>query len=355
MSIRIAAVISPIRRCLSTQPWRSLVPEGKALIGGIWRPGVNGQMFPVYNPATEETIAEVPSASSEEDLDTAVVEAAEAQKSWAALTAGVRARVLELWADSLDRNTPLLAQLITAENGKVDVDARSEISSAIQGLRWYANEARCTYGKIIPSINVPGRRLMVFHQPVGVVAMITPWNFPLSMLTRKAGAALAAGCSVVLKPSDETPLTALAAAHLATSPEVGLDPRLLSILPAAANEAESVGKVFCSHSLVRQIGFTGSTAVGKKLYAQAAAHLKRVQLELGGNAPFIIFESADLDLAVSQVIASKFRCSGQVSYFKFVMRLFIRHCINYYWYRNDYSHYFITFCQNKYVFNSTCP
>lgn len=171
----------------------------------------------------------------------------------------------------------------------MDADARSEISSAIQGLRWYANEARCTYGKIIPSINAPGRRLMVFHQPVGVVAMITPasslsfyypkpdvyrslslfcvclfqWNFPLSMLTRKAGAALAAGCSVVLKPSDETPLTALAAAHLATSPEVGLDPRLLSILPAAANEAESVGKVFCSHPLVRQIGFTGSTAVGR--------------------------------------------------------------------------------------------
>ncbi|KAM3182736.1 hypothetical protein ACTXT7_011726 [Hymenolepis weldensis] len=308
MSIRIAAGMSPIRRFLSTQPWHSLVPEGKALIGGIWRLGSSGQMFPVYNPATEETIAEVPSASSEEDLDTAIVEAAESQKSWAALTAGARARVLELWANSLERNTPLLAQLITAENGKVDADARTEISSAIQGLRWYANEARCTYGKIIPSTNAPGRRLMVVHQPVGV------WNFPLSMLTRKAGAALAAGCSVVLKPSDETPLTALAAAHLATSREVGLDPRLLSILPAAANEAESVGKAFCSHPLVRQIGFTGSTAVGRKLYAQAAAHLKRAQLELGGNAPFIIFESADLDLAVSQVIASKFRCSGQAKW-----------------------------------------
>ncbi|KAM7536167.1 hypothetical protein Aperf_G00000090562 [Anoplocephala perfoliata] len=311
MSSRIVVLASPLRRTLSTHTWRSLVPEGKALIGGTWRAGASGHMFPVFNPATEEKLAEVPSAASPEDLDISLLEAAEAQKAWAALTAGARARVLEHWASSLEKNTPLLAQLITAENGKVDSDARGEVASAIQGLRWYANEALCTYGQIIPSTNVHGRRLMVIHQPVGVVAMITPWNFPLSMLTRKAGAALAAGCSVVLKPSDETPLTALAAAHLATSADGGLDPRLLSILPASADEAEMVGEVFCSHPLVRQVGFTGSTAVGKKLYSQAAAHMKRVQLELGGNAPFIVFESADLDLAVSQLIASRFRCSGQ--------------------------------------------
>ncbi|VDO16589.1 unnamed protein product [Rodentolepis nana] len=270
MTTLIAALLPPIRRCLSSQAWRSLIPEGKALIGGTWRAGSSGQMFPVYNPANEEKIADVPSSSSEEDLDIAIVEADEAQKSWSTLPAGVRSRVLENWANSLESNTTLLAQLITAENGKVDTDARGEINSAIEGLRWYANEARCTYGKIIPSTHVHGRRLMVIHQPVGVVAMITPWNFPLSMLTRKAGAALAAGCSVVLKPSDETPLTALAAVHLATSPDVGLDPRLLSILPVPANEADKVGKVFCSHPLVRQIGFTGSTAVGMSYFSSAS-------------------------------------------------------------------------------------
>ncbi|CDS35597.1 succinate semialdehyde dehydrogenase [Echinococcus multilocularis] len=310
MSPRLTSLLTPLRRTLSTRAWRSLVPEGKALIGGEWKAGSGSHMFPVFSPAKEEQIAEVPCASSGEDLDASIEAAAEAQPAWAALTVGARARVLEQWASKLEENTPLLAQLITAENGKVDSDARGEISSAIQQLRWYANEARATYGQVIPSTNVPGRRLMVVHQPIGVVAMITPWNFPLSMMTRKVGAALAAGCAVVLKPADETPLTALAAAFLATS-EAGLDPRLLSILTSPREDADAVGKVFCSHPLIRLVGFTGSTNVGKKLYAAAAMHMKRVQLELGGNAPFIIFESADLDLAVSQLIASKFRCSGQ--------------------------------------------
>ncbi|VDM15713.1 unnamed protein product [Hydatigera taeniaeformis] len=310
MFSRLPSLVTSLRRAVSTQSWRSMIPEGKALIGGEWRAGLSGQMFPVHSPAKEEQIGEAPCASSPEDLDASIRAAAEAQPAWAALTVGARARVLEQWALKLEENTSLLAQLITAENGKVDSDARGEISSAVQQLRWYANEARATYGQVISSVNVSGRRLIVVYQPIGVVAMITPWNFPLSMMTRKAGAALAAGCAVVLKPADETPLTALAAAFLATS-EAGLDPRLLSILTSPREDADAVGKVFCSHPLIRLVGFTGSTTVGKRLYAAAAANMKRVQLELGGNAPFIIFESADLDLAVSQLMASKFRCSGQ--------------------------------------------
>ncbi|VDD77337.1 unnamed protein product [Mesocestoides corti] len=308
-AVSFVALHNHLRRRLSSYSWSSLVPEKKAFIGGNWVSGSLGKTFPVINPATEQQIAEVPCIFAQE-VDCAIEAAAEAQKTWAVATVGTRASVIEGWANSIERNASVLAELITAENGKVDVDARGEIASAVSGLRWYANEARSTCGQIIPSTHVPGRRLLVFHQPVGVVGMITPWNFPLSMFTRKAGAALAAGCSVVLKPAEETPLTALAAVYLASA-EAGLDGRLLSVVTAPREDADMVGKAFCSHHLIRQIGFTGSTSVGKKLYAAAAANMKRAQLELGGNAPFIVFESADLDLAVSQVIASKFRCSGQ--------------------------------------------
>ncbi|VDL99001.1 unnamed protein product [Schistocephalus solidus] len=234
----------------------------------------------VYNPSTEALITEVPALTSTE-VNAAVSSAAEAQKTWAAKTAGERAFVIRRWADVLRAQTPLLAELITTENGKVDSDARGEIASAVAALEWYAEEAKRTYGCIIPSTSIPNRRLLVNYQPVGVVAIITPWNFPLSMITRKAGAALAAGCSVVLKPADETPLTALAAAFLATT-EAGIDGRLLNVVtvPAGPAGAEMVGNIFCI-----------------KLYTAAAAHMKRATLELGGNAPFIVFESADLPKA----------------------------------------------------------
>uniref|UniRef100_A0A0X3P2J7 Succinate-semialdehyde dehydrogenase, mitochondrial n=1 Tax=Schistocephalus solidus TaxID=70667 RepID=A0A0X3P2J7_SCHSO len=310
-SFRLAKlpILHPLTSNFTT--WRSLVPVKKAFIGGEWVTGSSRKTFPVYNPSTEALITEVPALTSTE-VNAAVSSAAEAQKTWAAKTAGERAFVIRRWADVLRAQTPLLAELITTENGKVDSDARGEIASAIAALEWYAEEAKRTYGCIIPSTSIPNRRLLVNYQPVGVVAMITPWNFPLSMITRKAGAALAAGCSVVLKPADETPLTALAAAFLATT-EAGMDGRLLNVVtvPAGPAGAEMVGNIFCSHPLIRQIGFTGSTQVGKKLYTAAAAHMKRATLELGGNAPFIVFESADLPKAVDQLVASKFRCSGQ--------------------------------------------
>ncbi|VDP89868.1 unnamed protein product [Echinostoma caproni] len=186
------------------------------------------------------------------------------------------------------------------------------LASGVAALEWYAEEAKRTYGQFVPTLQVTNRRQLIHHQPVGLVGIITPWNFPLSMITRKAGAALAAGCAVILKPAEDAPLSALAITHLAAS-HAKLPLGLLNTITASRDPdgAQAIGELLCEDPAVRLVGFTGSTAVGKLLYRQAAAHGKRVLLELGGNAPFIVFASANLDLAVKGMIASKFRCSGQ--------------------------------------------
>ncbi|CAH8443523.1 unnamed protein product [Dicrocoelium dendriticum] len=242
----------------------------------------------------------------------AITAAVDSQKKWASRSTSERAEIIRHWAMAIRRNKEHLANLITAENGKILSSARTEVDSGVAALEWYAEESKRTYGYYVPTLLEVHREQLISHQPVGVVGVITPWNFPLAMITRKVGAALAAGCAVVLKPAEDTPLSALAIAHLATT-EAKLPEGLLSILTAQRGKhgAEEIGSVMCSSPDVRLIGFTGSTNVGRMLYTKAATYGKRVLLELGGNAPFIVFRSADLDQAVSGAIVSKFRCSGQ--------------------------------------------
>ncbi|KAA3677559.1 succinate-semialdehyde dehydrogenase [Paragonimus westermani] len=271
---------------------------------------VSGKTFPVLNPANGKLLRTVPSMSSHE-VQLAIASAKTNQEAWAKTPANERAGVIRRWADTIRENQEALAQLITAENGKTISDARVEVSASFGALEWYAEEAKRTYGSFVPAIHVTSRRQLIQHQPVGVVGVITPWNFPLAMITRKVGAAIAAGCAVVLKPAEDTPLSALALTQLALT-SAQLPAGLLQIITASRDEAEQVGNTLCTNPDVRLIGFTGSTAVGKMLYTKAAAHGKRVLLELGGNAPFLVFQSANLDRAVAGAVACKFRCSGQV-------------------------------------------
>ncbi|CAL8108141.1 unnamed protein product [Calicophoron daubneyi] len=291
--------------------WYRLVPEEKTFVAGNWVTSASGRTFPVTNPANGHVLRTVPAMSSAA-AEQAINAASTAQKIWATRPPNERASVIRRWAQSLRSNQEALARLITAENGKTISDARTEVSSGASGLEWYAEEVRRNYGYFVPPLQKSGRRQIVHHQPVGVIGVITPWNFPLSMITRKAGAALAAGCAVVLKPAEDTPLTALAITHLAVT-EAGLPPELLSTITAARDVegAQQIAETFCNHPDVRMIGFTGSTVVGKMIYKKAAAHAKRVLLEMGGNAPLLVFRSANLEKAVEGAIAAKFRCSGQ--------------------------------------------
>ncbi|OON13698.1 putative succinate-semialdehyde dehydrogenase [Opisthorchis viverrini] len=301
-----------IRRASTGVPsWDHLVPKQSAYVGGSWIQASSGKNFEVLNPANDEFIRSVPAMSTTE-VRSAINSAVQSQSSWAARASDDRSKVVRQWAKSIRDNMEALAQLITTENGKTLPDARNEVASAIAALEWYAEEAKRTYGYFVPTLQGTSRRQLIHHQPVGVVGVITPWNFPVSMITRKVGAAVAAGCSVVLKPAEDTPLSALALTYLATS-EAGLPAGVLNTVttPRGSDGAEQVGNVLCSDANVRLIGFTGSTTVGKMLYHKASAYGKRVQLELGGNAPFIVFASANLDKAVSGAIATKFRCSGQ--------------------------------------------
>ncbi|KAL3317913.1 Succinate-semialdehyde dehydrogenase, mitochondrial, partial [Cichlidogyrus casuarinus] len=294
------AIVSPLMRRVC-----SLFPVNKAPIAGEWI--TSNKSFPVLNPATGEEIAQVPALGAAE-ATRAIQAAHTGQPKWARLAPAERAKVIANWAENIRQNSSQLAVLIHHENGKSIDDANGEIGSAISGLLWYAEEAKRTPGHLLRSLNSTTKRLLVTHEPVGVVAVITPWNFPLSMITRKVGAALAAGCAVVLKPAEETPLSALASAALAGE---NLPSEVFSVVTAPREEAESVGDVFCQHPLVRIVGFTGSSAVGRHLYGKAATNLKRCNLELGGNAAFIVFESANLHQAVQGLMSCKFRCSGQ--------------------------------------------
>ena len=277
--------------------------KSASFIDGNWKS--SSKTFPVVNPANQELLAEVADATPTE-MSEAINAASIAFKVWKKTTAYRRRELLKEWHRLIIENVDDLARLLTLEQGKPLTEARGEILYGASMIDWYADEAVRVYGETFPS-PVPSRRSLLLKQPVGVVAAITPWNFPNAMITRKLAPALAAGCTVVLKPAPDTPLSALALAELAD--QAGFPAGVINIVATTA--AEEAGKLFCSSSQVNKVTFTGSTNVGKLLYAQCADTVKRISLELGGNAPFIVFEDADLDKAVEGVMASKFRNAGQ--------------------------------------------
>ena len=275
-------------------------------VNGQWVEAKSGKTFPVVNPATGEVVAHVPDAGTE-DARSAISYAHEAFRSWSRLPPVERSRYLEKAFKLMTERRDDLATLITWENGKPVEEAKKEVGFAVGYFDWFAGEARRVYGEIIPS-NVATRRLWMIRQPVGVVAAITPWNFPATMITRKIAPALAAGCTVVLKPAEQTPLTALGIAKIFH--DVGLPPGVLNVVTTLYPEA--IGQEFLVNPLVRKIAFTGSTEVGKLLMRRAADQLKRVSFELGGNAPFMVFEDADFEAAVEAGVGIKYlRVAGQ--------------------------------------------
>lgn len=279
--------------------------RAQGFIDGAWVAGDDGRMFAVKNPATGAVIGQVPAMGAAETAR-AVDAAHKALPAWRAKTAKERARILRAWYDLIIAHADNLAAILTAEQGKPLAEARGEILYGASFIEWFAEEAKRVYGDMIPSFKADAR-VIVTKEPVGVVAAITPWNFPNAMITRKAGPALAAGCTLVLKPAEDTPLSALALAALAE--QAGVPKGVLNIV--TTDDAKSVGDVLTSHKDVRKISFTGSTQVGKLLMGQAAGTVKKLSLELGGNAPFIVFESADLDRAADGAMACKFRNAGQ--------------------------------------------
>ncbi|MCX2759727.1 NAD-dependent succinate-semialdehyde dehydrogenase [Vibrio sp. Sgm 22] len=259
----------------------------------------------VSNPATGELIGHAP-ISSEEELDSAIERAHIAQKEWAKIPAKSRSAILKAWHQLLLENRDDLAHLMTIEQGKPLAEAAGEVVYGASFIEWFAEEAKRTYGDSIPS-TAGDKRLVTIKQPIGVACAITPWNFPIAMITRKAAPALAAGCSFIVKPSDETPLSAFAVVELAY--QAGVPKDLLQVV--LGDSPEQIGELFTSHPLIKKISFTGSTRVGSILMAQAAKGIKRTSMELGGNAPFIVFDDADIDAAVQGAMASKFRNAGQ--------------------------------------------
>ncbi|MEZ9321530.1 NAD-dependent succinate-semialdehyde dehydrogenase [Vibrio sp. 10N.286.51.E5] len=259
----------------------------------------------VTNPATGELIGHAP-VSSETELANAIEQAHVAQKEWAKIPAKSRAALLHRWHQLILENKDDLARIMTMEQGKPLAEATGEVVYGASFIEWFAEEAKRTYGDSIPS-TVAGKRLVTIKQPIGVACAITPWNFPIAMITRKAAPALAAGCSFIVKPSDETPLSAFAVVELAY--QAGIPKDLLQVV--LGESPEQVGNLFTSHPLIKKISFTGSTRVGSILMAQAAKGIKRTSMELGGNAPFIVFDDADIDAAVQGAMASKFRNAGQ--------------------------------------------
>jgi succinate-semialdehyde dehydrogenase/glutarate-semialdehyde dehydrogenase len=277
----------------------------QAYIGGRWCDASDGRTFDVTNPATGEVIATVADCGADETR-TAIAAADAAQKAWAGWTASDRANVLKRWRDLMVAQADRLARVLMLENGKPLAEARGEILYGASYLEWFAEEARRIYGDVIPA-PAADKRIVVIRQPVGVCAAITPWNFPNAMLARKAAAALAAGCTMVAKPAEDTPLSALVMAELAG--EAGIPDGVLNVVPTS--RPADVGSVLTSSKTVRKISFTGSTEIGRLLLEQAAGTIKKVSMELGGNAPFIVFDDADLDAAVDGLMASKFRNAGQ--------------------------------------------
>lgn len=283
---------------------RSLLQTG-AYINGQWRQ--SGRSFDVTDPGTGQIIANVSNGDAVETLQ-AIDAAAAALNVWRTQTARVRSNVLRRWFELIQEHRDDLATLITAEGGKPYAEALGEVAYAASFVEWFAEEARRVNGEIIPP-NASDKRLLVTREPVGVCAAITPWNFPAAMITRKVAPAIAVGCTVIVKPAEQTPLTALALAVLAE--RAGIPAGVLNVVTGDAAAAPAIGGALTADSRVRKLSFTGSTQVGRLLMAQSAPTLKRLSLELGGNAPFIVFEDADLDAAVDGAIASKYRNSGQ--------------------------------------------
>jgi succinate-semialdehyde dehydrogenase / glutarate-semialdehyde dehydrogenase len=274
------------------------------LINGHWVAARNGATLAVHNPATGELIAHIPDVGADQTRE-AIESAQAAYLLWKERTAEDRARILRRWFELMLQHQDDLALLMTSEQGKPLSEARGEIGYAASYIEWFAEEARRVYGEIIPS-PWPDKRILVTREPVGVCAAITPWNFPAAMITRKVAPALAAGCSIIVKPATQTPLSALAMAELAQ--RAGVPAGVFSVLTGGARV---IGAELTASPLVRKLTFTGSTEVGRLLAAQCAPTLKKLSLELGGNAPFIVFEDADLDQAVIGALASKYRNTGQ--------------------------------------------
>ena len=273
-------------------------------IRGAWTEAADGRTISVKNPASGAVIGTVPRMGSAE-ARRAVEAAAAALPAWRARTARDRAVILRRWFELIMANQEDLATLMTAEQGKPMAEARGEIAHAASFIEWFAEEGKRVYGDTIPQ-HQADKRILVLKEPVGVVAAITPWNFPAAMITRKAGPALAAGCTVVLKPASATPFSALALAELGE--QAGLPPGVFNVI---TGDSGAIGQELTSNHMVRKVSFTGSTEVGKQLMAQCSTTVKKVSLELGGNAPFIVFDDADLDAAVLGLIQSKYRNSGQ--------------------------------------------
>jgi succinate-semialdehyde dehydrogenase/glutarate-semialdehyde dehydrogenase len=279
----------------------------QAHVGGEWVDADSGETFPVVNPANDEVLADVPRMGPAETRR-AIEAARRALPDWKARTAKDRARILRRLADLMLENEEELARLMVLEQGKPLAEARVEVQYAASFYEWFGEEGKRVYGDTIPT-PWPDRRILVTKEPVGVSAGITPWNFPSAMPTRKSAPALAAGCTMVLKPAEQTPLSALAVAALAE--EAGLPAGVLSVVTGAAEDAPEIGLEMTSNRTVRKLGFTGSNEVGKLLMAQCAPQLKKISLELGGNAPFIVFDDADLEAAVPGALTAKYRNSGQ--------------------------------------------
>lgn len=275
--------------------------RSQCLINGLWT-GTSDEA--IYNPATGEVLGKVPRLGREA-AEEAVSVAQAALPAWRAKTAKERSAILRRWFDLILIHQEDLAQILTAEQGKPITEARGEIAYAGSFIEFYAEEAKRIYGETLPSPKADGR-ILVLRQPLGVVAAITPWNFPAAMIARKVGPALAVGCTMVLKPAPETPFTALALAELAC--EAGVPAGVLNVV---TGDAVAIGEVWCASEVVRGLSFTGSTPIGKLLMRQCADTVKKLGLELGGNAPFIVFDDADLDAAVEGAVASKFRNMGQ--------------------------------------------
>lgn len=277
----------------------------QAYVDGCWTNGHEGKYFDVINPATSLKIAGVPDMNRHDAV--AAIDAAEnALEDWSALTGKDRSKILKKWFDLIITHTDSLARIITLECGKPLSESKSEVAYGASFIEWFAEEAKRVYGDTIPATD-KNKRITTIRQPIGICVAITPWNFPLAMITRKASPALAAGCTMVIKPAESTPLTALALAQLAQ--EAGIPKGVLNII-TSLNSSE-IGKEFCENPKIRKLSFTGSTKTGRILAAQCAGTIKKLSLELGGTSPFIIFDDASIDNAVNGVISSKFRNAGQ--------------------------------------------
>jgi succinate-semialdehyde dehydrogenase/glutarate-semialdehyde dehydrogenase len=283
----------------------SALLRSDAYVDGGWQAAKSGERFEVRDPAKQELLATV-ADMDEADADRAIAAAARAFPVWKAKTAKERAAILRNWFNLIMANQEDLARLMTAEQGKPLAETRGEVAYGASFIEWFAEEGKRVYGDVIPT-HAAGKRILVLKEAVGVVGAITPWNFPNAMITRKCAPALAAGCTFVVKPSEETPLSALALAELAH--RAGVPPGVFNVV--TSTKASKVGRALTQNPLVRKFTFTGSTAVGKTLMAQCATTVKKVSLELGGNAPFIVFDDADLDAAADGAMLSKYRNMGQ--------------------------------------------